>query len=95
MTSSAVASKVAGTSMPRMRAVCMLMTNSNLVARITRQVCGLLAFEDAGDIDAGLAEQVDEARSVAHQPARFDELAPGIDRWHRVASPAIGAGRDG
>ena len=55
ITSSARTSSVGGTSSPSALAVLRLMTNSNLVGRMHRQVGGLLALEDAIDVDANLS----------------------------------------
>ena len=66
-------------------AVLRLITSSNLVGCMHRQVGRLLALEDAAGIDAGLAIRIGEAGAVAHQAAGLDELAQRIDRGHRVA----------
>ena len=63
-------------------AVLRLITNSNLVGCIDRQVGGLLALENPAGVDAGLAICVGNARSVAHQAAGFGRLTQGIDRRH-------------
>src|SRR5262249_35921024 len=47
---------------------------------------GFCAFEDPAGIDAALAIGFGKAGSVAHQTAGCRELAPFIDRRHRVAS---------
>jgi hypothetical protein len=47
-----------------------------------RQLRGLLAFENACSVDAGETIPLGIARSVAHEAARIDELAGGIDHGH-------------
>jgi hypothetical protein len=56
ITSSAMASSPGGTSMPSARAVCRLMTNSNLVRRATSRSTGLASLSDAVDVDNGQAK---------------------------------------
>ena len=85
ITSSASASSVGGTVRPSALAVLRLITNSNLVGCMDRQVGRLLALENAAGIDAGLAVRFGKAGSVAHQAAGHGELAPKVDRGHRVA----------
>ena len=48
-----------------------------------RQV-GLLAFENATDVNADLTKSVREAGTVAHQAAGRREFAPLVDRGHSV-----------
>src|SRR4029453_2121077 len=50
-----------------------------------RQVHRLGTLENAPGIDAGLTIDVCQIGSVAHQPARFGEVARRICRGHRVA----------
>ena len=85
ITSSARASSVGGTSRPSALAVLQVDDQLELGRLQDRQVGWLLALEDATGIDAGLANQVGIARSVAHQPAGFGILAQRVDRGHRVA----------
>ena len=75
ITSSARASSVGGTSRPSALAVLRLMTSSNLVGLLDRQVGRLLALEDATDVDADQTVGVSDAGPVAHQAASSDELA--------------------
>src|SRR5262249_33598735 len=49
-----------------------------------RQIGRLLALKNAPAIDADLANEVRKVRSVAHQPANFDGLTPGVDRGHSM-----------
>src|SRR5262245_3707655 len=49
-----------------------------------RQISRYRALENAASVNADLTKHVGKARSVAHQPASFRELATGIDRGHRV-----------
>ena len=67
-----------GTSMPSARAVCRLMTNSNLVDWSYREVGGLRALEDFTGVDAGLTMHVQNIGPIAHQPTGFDIIASGI-----------------
>jgi hypothetical protein len=57
----------------------------NLRRLLQRKVCGLLAFQDATNIDTCLTVGVRDARSVAQQPARRSNLVPIIDRRNCVA----------
>src|SRR5262245_2313953 len=50
-----------------------------------RQVGGFFALENPARVDAALAIGFGKAGSVAHQTASCGELAPFIDRRHRVA----------
>src|ERR1700730_4680109 len=52
----------------------------NLRRLLHRRFCGLLAFQDATNIDTCLTVRVRDARSVAQQPARRSNLVPIIDR---------------
>ena len=61
ITSSARASSVGGTSRPSALAVLRLMTSSNLVGCLHRQVGRLLALEDAIDIAGRAPELVDRS----------------------------------
>ena len=72
-------------SRPSALAVLRLMTNSNLVDCMHRQVRGLLALEDAAGVDAGLTIRVRNAGAVAHQTAGFGIFANCVDRRDRVA----------
>ena len=85
ITSSARASSVGGTSRPSALAVLRLMTSSNLVGCMHRQVGRLLALEDAADIDAGLTIAVGDAGSVAHQAAGPANSRDGRSRAARGA----------
>ena len=63
----------AARSRPSALAVLRLMTSSNLVGCMHRQVGRLLALEDSAGIDADLATRVRSgALSIAHQPAGGD-----------------------
>jgi hypothetical protein len=72
MTSSARPDNVSGIVSPSVFAVFRLMTSWTFTTCWTGR-------------SAGLAEDVDKIRSVTHQPAGYDELAPHVDRGHRVA----------
>src|SRR5262249_16415132 len=50
-----------------------------------RQVCRLLALENATRIDANLADDVRRIRSVAHQPAGFGKITIGKYGSHHMA----------
>src|SRR5262249_44783205 len=78
ITSSAVASSVGGTLRPSVRAVCRLMTNSNLVGRITGSSDGF--SQDATDIDPDLAILLSKVCPIAHQSADIGQNAIEIDR---------------
>src|SRR5215471_5566179 len=67
-----------GTSMPSALAVCMLITNSNLVDCKTGRSAGVCTFEDMSSVDPHLAKHVRTVGRVAHQPTGFDSLARGI-----------------
>ena len=75
ITSSARASSDGGTSRPSALAVLRLITSSNLVGCMHRQVGRLLALEDATGIDAGLLVDIEDAGSLANQAAGHDRLA--------------------
>src|SRR5262249_12627714 len=49
-----------------------------------RQIGRPLALKNAPAIDADLANEVRNVRSVADQPASFDALTPGVDRGHSM-----------
>ena len=70
--------------MPSDFAVLRLITNSNFVGSITGKITGLLAFEDASSINAGLAVGIGDAGRVAHQTTGRDKLAQVIDRGNRM-----------
>ena len=69
ITSSARASSVGGTSRPSALAVLRLMTSSNLVGLLHRQVGGLGAFEDLPAKTPCTAIGVGYAGAIAHQAA--------------------------
>src|ERR1700741_4692339 len=90
ITSSARARRVGGTSMPTALAVVRLITNSNRVGWMTGRSAGVLpvrgggedgqsgvflAFGEAADENPPLGNRIGDARSVAHQPPKLDELA--------------------
>src|SRR5262249_27543115 len=54
-----------------------------------RQVCGLLALENAAGIDAGLTIGFDRATPVADQATCLHELAILIDRGNSVAPSSM------
>src|SRR5207244_9412076 len=56
----------------------------NFGGLLHRQVCGLLAFEDAPGIQAGQPILLLDAGSVRHQPTGRDERAIVIDPGHSV-----------
>jgi hypothetical protein len=84
MISSAAAEKAIGTSMPNALAVLRLRTNSKLGRLHHRQLTGLVALENARDIDAGLTIGIDVAGSIARQTAGVDKLTPIVHGWHLV-----------
>ena len=61
ITSSAIESSVEGMSIPTAFAVCRLMTNSKLVARIAGSLDRILALEHAAGADAGLEKLIRQA----------------------------------
>ena len=87
ITSSARASSVGGTSRPSALAVLRLMTNSNLVGCMDRQVGRLGALENPAGVDADLAIGIRQAGPVAHQAAGRGEFAQLVDRWQSHGAP--------
>ena len=85
ITSSAMESSPGGTSMPSARAVCRLMTNSNLVDCRTGRSAGLAPLRMLPGIDADLTKHVREVGSVAHQPAGCHKFTDRISRRNPVA----------
>ena len=76
----------AGTVRPSTLAVLRLMTSSNLVGCITGRSAGFYALENLGRCRRRLWRYcVNNAGAVAHQAAGCGELAPIIDRRHRMA----------
>src|SRR6516165_11853012 len=64
-----------------------------------RQVGGLSAIENFAGIDASLTKTVCDVRSVAHQPAGYDEITDRIRRRNTLARRQAGnlhaaAGKD-
>jgi hypothetical protein len=49
-----------------------------------RQLTGLVALENARDIDAGLTIGIDHAGSIARQTAGIGKLTPVVHGWHLV-----------
>src|SRR6266581_4698605 len=49
-----------------------------------RKIARLIAFEDAGDVNAGLAGHLQPVRSIAHQTARGWKFGPVINRRNSV-----------
>ena len=84
ITSSARASSVGGTSRPSALAVLRLITSSNLVGCLHRQVGRLLALEDTVDVAGGATELVDIVSPVGDQAADDDEGALEVDRGQLV-----------
>ena len=76
----------AALSRPSAFAVFRLMTSSNLIGCMHRQVGRLGALEDAVDVDADLAIGVSDAISVAGQTARRGEFANITNRRDGVAN---------
>ena len=56
------------------------MTNSNLVDCSTGRSAGVLALENAPNVDTGLTISILDAGSVSHEPTRIGELAHFVDR---------------
>src|SRR5215472_7228950 len=50
------------------------------------KIAGLLAPENAGHVDAGLAKRIRQAWTIADQAAAGSELAVPVDRGERMAS---------
>ena len=87
ITSSAVRlQRSCGTVRPSALAVLRLITNSNLVDCMNRQVGGLLTLENPAGVDADLAIGIGNAGPVAHQAASHDKFAQVIDRRQHIAS---------
>jgi hypothetical protein len=53
---------------------------------LDRQIDWLCALDDLSGIHCSLAPNCSSARTVAHQPATFGELAPSVDRRYGIAS---------
>src|SRR5271166_776680 len=85
ITSSASNCTALGTSMPSARAVCRLMTNSNVVDCTTGRSAGFVPFEDLTGVDANLVIHVQKIGPIARQSTDFDMLATGIDRGNPMA----------
>src|SRR5438552_19139102 len=61
------------------------MSSSSLFSCSTGSSAGL-APQNSRGINPALVQPLANDGAVAHQTAGFDEFAPFVDRWHRVAS---------
>ena len=73
-----------GTSRSNALAVLRLITSSNLVGRIDRQVGRLRTTQNQASVDASLSISVVDIGAVAHQATSVDELTQKIDSRNHV-----------